>query len=96
MRILLSLIFVCFSYILSAQSRPPVKAVETKTEINDDFLKYFEGTVIIDGKNSSVKALRELPADRIATMDIYKGDAAREKFQVTHNLGVIEVKTKAD
>jgi len=94
MRILLSLLFVCFSFFLSAQQASIVRAVEPTVEINDDFIKYFEGTVVIDGEISSVKALKELPRDQIESMEVYKGVKARERFNVTHNQGVLEVKTK--
>jgi hypothetical protein len=94
MRILLSLLFVCFSLFLSGQKASFVRAVEPVVEVNDDFIKYFEGTVIIDDEISSIKALKELPTDRIESMEVYKGLEAREKFHIIHNQGVIEVKTK--
>ena len=94
MRILLSLLFVCFSFFLSAQQASIVRAVEPTVEVNDDFIKYFEGTVIIDGEISTVKALKELPREKIETMEVYNAVKAREIFNVTHNQGVIDVKTK--
>ena len=93
MRILLSLLFVCFGLSMHAQKVMP-KAVEQKVEINDEFLRYFEGTVIIDGERSNVKVLQEIPKDRIESMELHKGAIVRERFHITHNQGVLEVITK--
>ena len=94
MRILLSLVFISFSFFLSAQEASPVRTVERNVELDTEFFKNFEGTIIIDGEVSNVKALNMIDPDKIESIEVIRGKAAKEKYHVIHNQGVIDVKTK--
>lgn len=65
-----------------------------KATIRD--LSDFEGLIIVDGKEYDKKSFKELdiPAEKIGSMHIYKGDDAVQKFGEKGRKGVIEIKTK--
>lgn len=67
----------------------------SSTEMPDDkFIRYFEGTVLIDGEIKGTNDLKALNADQIESVKVYKGEAGKKKFDLKHNYGVISVVTK--
>ena len=56
----------------------------------------FSGIVYIDGVESSKERMDNLNPDRIASMNVYKGNEAIAKFGEKGRNGVIEIKLKND
>ena len=54
----------------------------------------FSGIVYIDGMESSKERMDNLNPDRIASMNVYKGNEAIAKFGEKGRNGVIEIKLK--
>jgi len=49
---------------------------------------------IIDGKESKEKDMKKLDPSEIETINIYKGDKAKEKYGKKGKNGVVEITTK--
>ena len=49
---------------------------------------------VIDGKSATCTAAMSLPADRIASVEVLKGDAAVSLYGPAARAGVIVIKTK--
>jgi len=105
-KILSSLFLLCFAAMVYGQSSNTTEASQkqllikkadiAEQLIDEEFIHYFEGTVYIDGKIKGTDDLNALKSDQIESINVYKGEAARKKFNITHNQGVIEVKTKKE
>ncbi|WP_018630942.1 M56 family metallopeptidase [Niabella aurantiaca] len=58
-------------------------------------LEMFKGVYVIDGKVQDGKSLKDLPPDRIESIDVFKGDKALDRgYGEKARNGVIEIKTK--
>jgi len=51
---------------------------------------------IIDGQESSEKAMKKLDPSEIATINVYKGEKAEEKYDEKGKNGVVEITTKKE
>ena len=49
---------------------------------------------IIDGKESKEKDMKKLDPSEIATVNVYKGEKAKEKYGKRGENGVVEITTK--
>ena len=73
-----------------------VKVVVKKKSIFLSGNKKDEPLYVIDGENADRKAMKKLGTDKIASINVIKGAAAKEKYGKKAKNGVIEITTKKE
>jgi len=57
-----------------------------------NMVKYFEGKVFLNGELSNTKVISQLDVAKIETIEIFKGEAAKAKFDLDQPVLVVETK----